>query len=49
LTTGRASIGYKGPFTLAAVTDPGTPGAKETKLVDSAYPFNFGGFARIAS
>lgn len=48
LTTGRASIGYKGPFTLSAVTDPGTPGAKETKLVDIAYHFNFGGFARTA-
>ena len=48
LTTGRASIGYKGPFTLSAVTDPGTPGAKETKLVDIAYHLNFGGFARTA-
>jgi hypothetical protein len=48
LTTGRASIGYKGPFTLSAVTDPGTPGAKETKLVDIAYHINFGGFARTA-
>ncbi len=48
LTTGESSYGFNGPFTLSAVSDPGTPAAKDIKLIDSAYHFTFGGFARTA-
>jgi hypothetical protein len=48
-TSGDYSYGFRGPFSLFVVTDPGAPDEKVVELVDNAYHLTFGGFARTAS